>query len=134
MTHPTIRTKLEQLFPGINLNEYQLLTEVQLFTTNGYTKADILLVRKVGDEIEDIIYIENKLSKGTDFTERQGEALKIIKHEGKLTVKSSTDNILPKGIVIDFPTYKSVKISDHGSTDLNNLNMEDIQLINFSKY
>ena len=133
LTHPTIRSRLEQLFPSINLNEYQLLTEVQLYTTNGYTKADILLVKKVGTKIEDVIYIENKLSKGTDFTIRQKEALGQIKHEGGLEVKVDKGPLIA-GEFLEINIFKSVKISDHGETSLNSLTPEDIKLIDFSKF
>ena len=65
LSNNVIKNKLQQLFPGINLDEYQLLTEVQLYTPGGFTKADILLVKKTGNSIDDVIYIENKLSKST---------------------------------------------------------------------
>ncbi|MCB0604695.1 MAG: hypothetical protein KDC25_07510 [Saprospiraceae bacterium] len=134
LSNNVIKNKLQQLFPGINLNEYQLLTEVQLFTTNGFTKADILLVKKTGNTIEDVIYIENKLSKSTGFTTRQKEGLTLVKHEGKLTVKAGGGEVLPNNAQIFLPRSKCLKISDHGNSDISGLTSEDIELINFNPY
>ena len=134
LSNNVIKNKLQQLFPGINLNEYQLLTEVQLYTTNGFTKADILLVKKTGNTIEDVIYIENKLSKSTTFTTRQKEGLSIIKNQGQLTVKTGGGNVLPSNNPIILPQGKCLKISDHGNTDISGLTGGDIELIKFSPF
>lgn len=134
LSNNVIKNKLQQLFPGINLNEYQLLTEVQLYTTNGFTKADILLVKKVDDDISDVIYIENKLSKSTAFTTRQKEGLTKIKKEGQLIVKAETSRFLAEGDVLLLPQSKCIKISDHGSSDISGLTQGDIELINFNPY
>ena len=103
-------------------------------TTNGFTKADILLVKKTGDQIDDIIYIENKLSKGTNFTQRQKEGLSIIKNEGQLTVKASGGTVLPQNTIIDLNQSKCIKISDHGNPDISALTSGDIELIDFTPF
>ena len=134
LSNNVIKNKLQQLFPGINLDEYQLLTEVQLYTPGGFTKADILLVKKTGNSIDDVIYIENKLSKSTAFTTRQKEGLTKIKNEGQLVVKAERSGVLVQGNVLTLPQNKCIKISDHGNSDISGLTGGDIDLINFSTY
>jgi hypothetical protein len=134
LSNNVIKNKLQQLFPGINLNEYQLLTEVQLYTINGFTKADILLVKKTGNTIEDVIYIENKLSKSTTFTTRQKEGLTIVKNKGQLKVKADQSGILLKNMILPLPKNKCLKISDHGNSDISELIENDINLIDFNLF
>ena len=48
-------------FVGLDLKDYELITELSLETANGYMKADIVLIKY--DEhrvVEDVVVIENK--------------------------------------------------------------------------
>lgn len=122
---------------GVNINDYHIFTEVQLTTTNGYMKADALLVKyNSNDEIIDVILIENKLSKGTDYTIRQKEAFKILKADGKIKVnypadaKYNSNYKLEKGKEINIAQSKAIKIHDEGSAS----GQKFIENIDYTKF
>ncbi len=48
--------------PVEELKQYQVFTEVPLETTNGYMRADIVMLKVVDEIIVDAIVIENKLN------------------------------------------------------------------------
>ncbi|MCR4701328.1 MAG: hypothetical protein K5757_10355 [Bacteroidaceae bacterium] len=111
------------------LKQYQVFTEVPLETTNGYMKADIVLVKVgAGEKIQDVIVIENKLSKGTAYTVRQKEGFGAILKNGsvEMTVKSS--NFKWKKIPVN--SENIYKINDHGMPDCG---IEKIKIERISK-
>jgi hypothetical protein len=134
------------------LAKYDVLTEVPLTTSRGFMKADVVLVKKSADglSIEDVIIIENKLSKGTDFTLRQkegfskiGEGLNpdgtnIKKPDGsikliEMVIENNKEGLI-KGNTIKIDPNKCFRISDHGkTTDAAQLTISDIEKIDYSK-
>lgn len=118
------------------LAQYTVLREVPLSTTGGFMKADVVLVKKSADglSIDDVIIIENKLSKTTDFTIRQKEGFNAI---GKGTdinpTKMTIERPLSDGSLkvadgpLEVKPSKCFRISDHGkSSEAINLNIETI--------
>jgi hypothetical protein len=98
-------------------------------------KADVVLVKKSADglEIEDVIIIENKLSKTTDFTDRQKEGFKAIGNGTDANpTKMRIEYEAKDGLKIDqgpleVKPSQCFRISDHGnSTQPINLNIEKI--------
>ena len=120
--------------PVQDLKKYDILTEVPLETTNGFMKADIVFARinKTTDKIEDVIIIENKLSKSTAFTERQKEGFgAILKGQEQMNIKY---NLLDQGLLKTEGPLKISKdniyrIYDHGKDNINNVNIEKITKI-----
>ena len=119
--------------PVQDLKKYDILTEVPLETTNGFMKADVVLILK-NDRgvIQDAIIIENKLSKSTAFTERQKEGFgAILKGQEQMNIKY---NLLDQGLLKTEGPLKISKdniyrIYDHGKDNINNVNIEKITKI-----
>ena len=119
--------------PIQDLQKYDILTEVPLETTNGFMKADIVLVLK-NDRgvIQDAIIIENKLSKSTAFTERQKEGFgAILKGQEQMNIKyTPRDTDLLNGIKsLKISKNKIFKISDGGTDDITKVSIEKITKI-----
>ena len=121
------------------------VTEVPLTTTGGYMKADIMLVkRNVDGVIEDVIIIENKLSAGTAFTERQKEGFGAILNgpiKTPMTVKylvnlqDASKNVIKPGYfkaddIINASKSKIFKFSDSGTDDIGNVTISLITRTN----
>ena len=117
---------------GKNLSEYQIITELPLETSNGFMKADIVLILK-NDRgvIQDAIIIENKLSQSTAFTARQKEGFGAILQNGQHTmnVKYSRPNLDPKVKNLTISKDNIYRIYDHGKDNINNVNIEKITKI-----
>jgi len=117
---------------GKNLSEYQIITELPLETSNGFMKADIVLILK-NDRgvIQDAIIIENKLSQSTAFTARQKEGFGAILQNGQHTmnVKYSRPNLDPKVKNLIISKDNIYRIYDHGKDNINNVNIEKITKI-----
>lgn len=116
--------------PVQDLQKYDILTEVPLETTNGFMKADIILILK-NDRgvIQDAIIIENKLSKNTTFTERQKEGLGAIlqNEQHTMNVKYSVEGLNSKKYnKLTISKDKIYRFYDHGKDDINNVNIEKI--------
>ena len=101
------------------LKQYQVFTEVPLIVNaeGGFMKADIVLVKIVNRDIKDVIVIENKLSKATEFTKRQTEGFRAILKNGSADMKLKYK--------IDGFNWKNIHVSenniyrfhDHGLPD-----------------
>ena len=121
-----------------HLKKYEIYKEVPFATEGGYMKADIVFVKRTPDGIEDVIIIENKLSAGTDYTVRQKEGWKKLANgeDMKLVyrVQNSKNQALDKDVVISRNTIKTYKISDHGKTSVNNVDIKEIQVDSFKNY
>lgn len=116
----------------LNLHEYEMLTEVPLTTSGGFMKADIMLVKRTTDgTVEDIVVIENKLSKFTDYTERQTEGFKAIGTAGSIKAEVPLKGFWAKGNLLSVQQSKCIKLFDHGKDDLSRVESE---LIDFSKF
>ena len=120
--------------PVQDLKKYDILTEVPLETTNGFMKADIVLILKGGpkNSIQDVIIIENKLSKSTAFTERQKEGFgAILKGQEQMNIKyTPRDTDLLNGIKsLKISKNKIFKISDGGTDDITKVSIEKITKI-----
>ena len=120
--------------PVQDLQKYDILTEVPLETTNGFMKADIAFIKinKTTDKIEDVIIIENKLSKSTAFTERQKEGFgAILKGQEQMNIKyTPRDTDLLNGIKsLKLSKNKIFKISDGGTDDITKVSIEKITKI-----
>ena len=120
--------------PVQDLQKYDILTEVPLETTNGFMKADIVLILKGGpkNSIQDVIIIENKLSKSTAFTERQKEGFgAILKGQEQMNIKyTPRDTDLLNGIKsLKISKNKIFKISDGGTDDITKVSIEKITKI-----
>jgi len=120
---------------GINMDDYQLFKEVQLWVDKAkgeYMIGDIVLVKYNAEgKIIDIILLENKLSATTLPTIRQGQGFKVIENGGSLEVKSAADSKFLNGQSefvkgnkslnasdkLTFAKDKALKISDAGSKD-----------------
>ena len=103
--------------PKTEWTKYQVFTEVPLVVNaeGGFMKADIVLVKFVGDDIKDVIVIENKLSKGTAYTVRQTEGFGTILKNGKVEMEIKYDvNLLKKGKKLSVESSKIFKIHDTG--------------------
>ena len=114
---------------------YEVFTEVPLNTQGGFMKADVLLIKRVEGAIEDVILIENKLSKGTAYTERQIEGFAAIGNGGVMKVRYTPDPGSKggelKGLTdLTINTNKCFRFDDHGT---NNISKVEIEQINFSK-
>lgn len=119
--------------PVQDLQKYDILTEVPLETTNGFMKADVVLILK-NDRgvIQDAIIIENKLSKSTAFTERQKEGFgAILKGQEQMNIKyTPRDTDLLNGIKsLKISKNKIFKISDGGTDDITKVSIEKITKI-----
>ncbi len=119
--------------PVQDLQKYDILTEVPLETTNGFMKADVVLILK-NDRgvIQDAIIIENKLSKNTAFTERQKEGFgAILKGQEQMNIKyTPRDTDLLNGIKsLKISKNKIFKISDGGTDDITKVSIEKITKI-----
>jgi len=111
------------------------LTEVPLETTNGFMKADVVLILK-NDRgvIQDAIIIENKLSKNTTFTERQKEGFgAILNGQKQITIKygvkkgkTDINNYLNASDKISISKDRIFKISDGGSDNISKVTIEKI--------
>jgi len=121
-----------------DLAKYEVLREVPLNTIGGFMKADIMLVKR--DEfknVTDAIIIENKLSSGTAFTLRQKEGFGAVisghnSMEITYDIKLNEVNIEPyftKGDKIPTNSNKIVKISDAGTDNILNVNINTIKSI-----
>lgn len=132
-----------------DLSAYTLAKEVPLKTTNGFMKADFMLIKKnaITSQIEDVILIENKLSKGTAYTARQKEGFAKIKSAPEPTpsnpnptiemeIEQTFDNTLglnpPNKLNIS--RNKCLKISDHRTDNISSLGLGDIDFIDFTKF
>ena len=118
---------------GKNLSEYQIITELPLETSNGFMKADIVLILK-NDRgvIQDAIIIENKLSQSTAFTARQKEGFGAILQNGQHTmnVKYSLPNFnINKNDKLIISKDNIYRIYDHGKDNINNVNIKKITKI-----
>ena len=121
---------------GKNLSEYQIITELPLETSNGFMKADIVFIKinKTTDKIEDVIIIENKLSKRTAFTERQKEGFgAILNGQKQITIKygvkkgkTDINNYLNASDKISISKDRIFKISDGGSDNISKVTIEKI--------
>lgn len=129
---------LESKLKKTGLSQYQVFTEVPIMTVGGYMKADVVLIKRgIGNIIEDVVVIENKLSKGTRFTERQVEGFTAIKNEeaSKLmklqydVTSQKGGSVLIKNSDLNIPKMNCIKISDHTTNDIANLNVSDFDLI-----
>ncbi len=121
------------------LKKYDIFTEVPLQTPGGYMKADIVMIKRTPDGIEDVIVIENKLSQTTDFTTRQKEGWKKIANGEEMRVvyeRRVTDNnkvvILEVNEKLKINSDRVFKISDHGKADLANTSLEIIDTYKFN--
>ena len=119
--------------PVQDLQKYDILTEVPLETTNGFMKADVVLILK-NDRgvIQDAIIIENKLSKNTTFTERQKEGFGAIlqNEQHTMNVKYSVEGLNSKKYnKLTISKDKIYRFYDHGKDDINNVNIEKITKI-----
>lgn len=119
--------------PVQDLQKYDILTEVPLETTNGFMKADVVLILK-NDRgiIQDAIIIENKLSQSTAFTARQKEGFGAILQNGQHTmnVKYSLPNFnINKNDKLIISKDNIYRIYDHGKDNINNVNIEKITKI-----
>ena len=120
--------------PVQDLQKYDILTEVPLETTNGFMKADIILILKGGpkNSIQDAIIIENKLSQSTAFTARQKEGFGASLQNGQHTmnVKYSVEGLnLKKYNKLTISKDNIYRIYDHGKDNINNVNIEKITKI-----
>lgn len=121
---------------GKNLSEYQIITELPLETTNGFMKADIVLVLKGGpkNSIKDVIIIENKLNQSTAFTARQKEGFEaILNGQKQITIKygvkkgkTDINNYLNASDKISISKDRIFKISDGGSDNISKVTIEKI--------
>ena len=121
--------------PVQDLQKYDILTEVPLETTNGFMKADVVLILK-NDRgvIQDAIIIENKLSKNTTFTERQKEGFgAILNGQKQITIKygvkkgkTDINNYLNASDKISISKDRIFKISDGGSDNISKVTIEKI--------
>jgi hypothetical protein len=119
--------------PVQDLQKYDILTEVPLETTNGFMKADVVLILK-NDRgvIQDAIIIENKLSKNTTFIERQKEGFGAIlqNEQHTMNVKYSVEGLNSKKYnKLTISKDKIYRFYDHGKDDINNVNIEKITKI-----
>lgn len=124
-----------------NLDDYVVFTEVPLKTSGGFMKADVMLVRRnIRGEVDDVVLVENKLSKGTAYTDRQREGFGQIGQAPNTTMTveygvTNSDGIsLAADVSIPITRSKCFKISDHGNTDnVGFLNASDVEFVDFSK-
>lgn len=116
---------------------YEVFKEVPLNTSGGFMKADAMLIKRNADNIiEDVILIENKLSKGTAYTQRQIEGFTAIGRGEKMKLRyvpdpGSKGNKLDKLDEFIIDTKKCFRLDDHGT---NSINKVEIEQINFSKF
>ncbi|WP_289658118.1 fibronectin type III domain-containing protein [Flavobacterium panacagri] len=119
-----------------DLESYTILKEVALTTSGGFMKADILFVKKnlITQLIEDIVIVENKLSKTTDYTDRQKEGFGAILNGTKtMNVKFSVfyngTEYIAANTLIPVSKNKIIKIYDHGTTSVSNTEIISIASI-----
>lgn len=86
-----------------NIDDYILFKQVQFDVPGGKMIADQVLVKYdfLGETIEDVIILENKLKEGTDYTIRQISRWMEVAKGNPLTIRSTgiTDEI-EAGMVI----------------------------------
>ena len=111
------------------IKDFELLEEIPLITSGGFMKADILLIKRTPDGIEDAIIIENKLSQNTAFTVRQKEGFGAI-IDGQLSMKTKyvTSN-LAKDLDIPISKDKIFKFNDAGTDNITNVTVSKITSI-----
>jgi len=119
--------------PVEDLRKYEIFKEVPLITEGGFMKADIVLVKRneVTNAIDDVIIIENKLSQATDYTPRQKEGWKKLANGEDLEVKylvRDKINILEEGQTLVQNKIRTYKISDHGATSIDNVEISEINV------
>jgi hypothetical protein len=111
---------------GINMADYKLFKEVQLWVNKGkgeYKIADIVLVNyNAGGDIADVIVIENKMGSLTDYTHRQKKGWKKLANGQPLEVKAgktaeNSGDELAAQKILSVPKSNAKKISDGGSKD-----------------
>jgi hypothetical protein len=87
-----------------------------------------MLVKRTSDKagIEDIVIIENKLSSGTDLTERQLEGFTQISKTGTITAREAKAGYWNGQYEFKNLRDKCVKLFDHGK--------DDVQVVEASPY
>ncbi len=110
--YDAVKDQLSSL--GKNIDEYVPFSQVQLDVPGGKMIADQVLVKYdlLGEVIEDVVILENKLSSGTSYTARQISGWKNINKGSALSVRSvnAIDQIgLGKTLSQSTP---SLKVSD----------------------
>lgn len=122
---------LDESFVGRDLKDYGLETELPLETTNGYMKADIMLIKqdKITGRVNDVIIIENKLNTTTPYTKRQkegfGAIVNNIKHTMKVKYSRSNFNV-NRNPTLTIEKHKIFRIDDHGTDNISNVNINKI--------
>jgi hypothetical protein len=117
---------------------YRVYEEVPFNTIGtGFMKADIVLIKRNAlNQIDDVIVIENKLSKGTDYTVRQKEGFGLV-GTGPIGGKDMTLTYavgdLAQNSILNIKKAKCLKISDHGSDNIGSVLAGDIDFVNFSR-
>ncbi|REE01786.1 hypothetical protein [Marinoscillum furvescens] len=94
----TLRSKVLNKYPNLDINDYEVFTQVQMKTGVGdeYFVADLVLVKKNTDEFgqiildkNNVVVLESKLSSRTILTTPQGNALtKVKSSENTFDVRS----------------------------------------------
>jgi len=96
----TLRTKILAEYSTIDINQYEIFTQVQIKTGvgNEYFVADMVLVRKIDDgfgqiflDKNNVIVIETKLSSSTNLTTHQTNATPLL---NQLDNSIGTRNVL----------------------------------------
>lgn len=126
------------------LKQYEIYQEVPLYTEGGFMIGDIILIKRnaITKNIEDVILIENKLSSGTDYTVRQKEGWKKLTNGESLVVKSNVtgidgagnEAILQVAESLSSSKVRPIRISDHGETNISNIDISDIPVENWKNY
>lgn len=116
----------------------------ELITEGGFMKADIVLVNrnKITNQIDDVVIIENKLSEFTDYTVRQKEGWKKLANGEDIILKRGVEGINSEGksitldnnLPISNDIIKTIKISDHGKSNINKIDFERITVNNYKNY
>lgn len=94
----SLRSKLLNKYPNLDINEYEIFTQVQIKTGVGseHFVADMVLVKKKTDDFgqvvldkNNVVVLETKLSSGTNLTTPQGNALtKVQSNSNNFDVRS----------------------------------------------
>ncbi|WP_160114272.1 hypothetical protein [Aquimarina sp. AU119] len=118
----TLGTKISAKYPHININEYEIFTQVQIKTGVGteHFVADMVMVKREtkivqGIEVEvldfdDVIVLETKLSSGTNLTSPQGNALAKVKSNSNAFDVRSVEKVNAGGYKIT--NQDNLKIND----------------------
>ncbi|NJB35910.1 hypothetical protein [Croceivirga sp. JEA036] len=131
---------LKEKFPSkSDWHKYDVFEELPLETTNGFMKGDVVLVKKNDfGQIEDVIVIENKLSKGTDLTVRQTEGFGAVintsdglsmKVKYEVVNKKNANTRIDAGVYLTIKKENCLKISDHTTDQINTLSIDDLEFI-----